>query len=71
MLGDQPSLDFGGTRNPDAQGFAAFGKVIEGMDLIREINAMEADAPTDDDYVRGQILPEPVRFRAKRREQAE
>jgi peptidyl-prolyl cis-trans isomerase A (cyclophilin A) len=66
VLGDQPSLDLGGLRNPDAQGFAAFGKVIDGMELVREINAIKADAPTDDDYVRGQILVEPVRFRAKR-----
>ena len=66
VLGDQPSLDFGGMRNPDAQGFAAFGKVIDGMDVVREINAINADAPTDDDYVRGQILTEPVRFRARR-----
>jgi peptidyl-prolyl cis-trans isomerase A (cyclophilin A) len=66
VLGDQPSLDFGGTRNPDKQGFAAFGKVVEGMDVVRDINAMQADAATDDDYVRGQILAEPVRFRARR-----
>ena len=31
-VGAQPSLDFGGTRNPDQQGFAAFGRVIDGMD---------------------------------------
>ena len=66
VLGDQPSLDFGGMRNPDAQGFAAFGKVIDGMEVVREINAIDADAPTEDDYVRGQILAEPIRFRAKR-----
>ncbi|MCH8305599.1 MAG: peptidylprolyl isomerase [Candidatus Marinimicrobia bacterium] len=36
-VGDQPELDFGGKRNPDGQGFAAFGKVIEGMDVVREI----------------------------------
>ena len=36
-IGDQPELDFGGRRNPDGQGFAAFGKVIEGMDVVREI----------------------------------
>ena len=71
VLGDQPSLDFGGMRNPDAQGFAAFGKVIEGMEYVREINATKADAATDDDYFRGQILAEPVRFRAKRVGQSE
>ena len=36
-VGDQPSLDFGGARNPDGQGFAAFGKVIKGIDVVRNI----------------------------------
>lgn len=39
-LGDQPELDFGGKRNPDGQGFAAFGKVIEGMDVVRKIQRL-------------------------------
>ena len=52
-VGDQPELDFGGKRNPDGQGFAAFGRVIEGMDLVREINAMPAD---------GQSLAPPLRI---------
>ncbi len=34
-IGDQPELDFGGKRNPDGQGFAAFGRVVKGMDLVR------------------------------------
>lgn len=42
-VGDQPELDFGGRRNPDGQGFAAFGRVVEGMELVREIHAMHAD----------------------------
>lgn len=36
-IGNQPELDFGGRRNPDGQGFAAFGKVIKGMPLAIEI----------------------------------
>lgn len=36
-IGDQPELDFGGKRNPDGQGFAAFGKVIDGMNVVLEI----------------------------------
>src|SRR5262249_46337598 len=36
-IGDQPSLDFGGARNPDGQGFAAFGQVLRGMDVVRAI----------------------------------
>jgi len=39
-IGDQPELDFGGKRNPDEQGFAAFGKVIFGMDIVRQIQLM-------------------------------
>ena len=40
---DTPSLDFGGGRNPDGQGFAAFGRLVEGLDVARRIQAMPAD----------------------------
>ncbi|WP_245189653.1 peptidylprolyl isomerase [Lunatimonas salinarum] len=40
-VGDQPELDFGGKRNPDGQGFAAFGKVTAGMHVVRTIQHME------------------------------
>ena len=40
-VGDQPELDFGGKRNPDGAGFAAFGKVIKGMEVVRKINEAE------------------------------
>lgn len=36
-INDQPSLDFGGARNPDGQGFAAFGRVVQGMEVVRKI----------------------------------
>jgi peptidyl-prolyl cis-trans isomerase A (cyclophilin A) len=36
-LDDEPGLDFGGANNPDGQGYAAFGKVINGMDAVRKI----------------------------------
>lgn len=41
-IGDQPSLDFGGKRNPDGQGFAAFGRVVLGMDVVRKIQSASA-----------------------------
>ena len=41
-LGDQPELDFGGKRNPDGQGFAAFGRVTRGMDVARQIQTARA-----------------------------
>ena len=45
-IGDQPSLDFGGARNPDGQGFAAFGRVVSGMDVVRRIQAAPAERQT-------------------------
>ena len=41
-VGDQPSLDYGGMRNPDGQGFSAFGKVTGGMDIVRKIQKMHS-----------------------------
>lgn len=40
VINDQPALDFGGQRNPDGQGFAAFGRVVSGMNVVRRIQAM-------------------------------
>lgn len=41
---DTPSLDFGGRRNPDGQGFAAFGRLVEGLEVARRIQMSPADA---------------------------
>ena len=43
IINDQPELDYGGGRNPDGQGFAAFGRVTDGMDLVRRIQARPVD----------------------------
>ncbi len=40
-IGDQPELNYGGKRNPDGKGFAAFGKVTKGMDVVKKIHKME------------------------------
>ena len=53
-VGDQPALDYGGKRNPDGQGFAAFGRVMLGMDVVRRINAAPA---------KGQVLEPAVRIK--------
>jgi peptidyl-prolyl cis-trans isomerase A (cyclophilin A) len=52
-IGDQPSLDYGGKRNPDGQGFAAFGRVVLGMDVVRKIHRAPAQ---------GQTLEPPIRI---------
>ena len=43
-VGDQPELDFGGKRNPDGQGFAAFGRVTKGLDIVKKIQTAPADS---------------------------
>ena len=52
-INDQPELDFGGRRNPDGQGFAAFGKVIKGMEVVRKIQQQP---------VNGQMLESQVKI---------
>ena len=45
-IGDQPELDFGGKRNSDGQGFAAFGQVTRGMDVIKKIQMSAHEGQT-------------------------
>jgi peptidyl-prolyl cis-trans isomerase A (cyclophilin A) len=47
-VGPQPELDFGGRRNPDGQGFAAFGRVVSGMEVVRRIHRSHASGQTLD-----------------------
>jgi peptidyl-prolyl cis-trans isomerase A (cyclophilin A) len=61
-LGDQPALDFGGLRNPDGQGYAAFGFVVDGMDLIRRIHGLPTVTDAPNPRLVGQMLAEPVPF---------
>ena len=58
-VGAQPALDFGGARNPDGQGFAVFGHVVDGMDVVR-------NALTDNPYLAGQVLSNPVTIESVR-----
>jgi peptidyl-prolyl cis-trans isomerase A (cyclophilin A) len=39
VIGDQPEMNFGGRRNADGQGFAVFGRVIRGMEVVKAIQA--------------------------------
>ncbi|HEY3372013.1 MAG TPA: peptidylprolyl isomerase [Prolixibacteraceae bacterium] len=57
-INDQPELNFAGKRNPDGQGFAAFGQVTEGMEVVKKIQALKE---------KGQYLIEPVLIYSIRR----
>jgi len=59
-IGDQPELDFGGKRNPDGQGFAAFGRVVKGMDVVKAIQKSKAE---------GQMLKPAVEITSVRRKE--
>jgi len=59
-LGSQPGLDFGAERNPDKLGFAAFGRVISGMDVVRQIHQLESSGASESEYTQGQIISQPV-----------
>ena len=45
VIGDQPEMDFGGKRNADGQGFAAFGRVIRGMEVVKAIQMSPTGTP--------------------------
>lgn len=59
-IGNQPALDYGGKRYADGQGFAAFGHVIQGMDIVRRIQRMDMQIPTTDRPTAAQRLVKPV-----------
>lgn len=63
-LAVSPALDSGGKRNPDGKGFAAFGRVSKGMDVVRAIQSMTTSkslGKPDLGVMQGQLLDDPVR----------
>jgi len=62
MLNDYPGLDSGpGGRNPDEAGYAVFGYVVEGIEVVEAINAGQASADrAPDDFPYPQFLDTPV-----------
>ena len=59
-IGENPSLDYGGKRNADGQGFAAFGKVTRGMEVVKQINALRETQDAGNPYLANQVLAKPV-----------
>ena len=60
-----PALDPGAPPPMDGHGYAVFGRVVEGLDVLREIHARPTTDEAPHPVVRGQILAEPVPFEAR------
>jgi peptidyl-prolyl cis-trans isomerase A (cyclophilin A) len=69
LLSDMPGLD----ANPDATtddgkaGFAAFGHVVEGMDVVRKIYDVPLSPTAGQGVLKGQMIEKPVRVTSVRR----
>jgi peptidyl-prolyl cis-trans isomerase A (cyclophilin A) len=61
-IGDQLALDTGGARISDGRGFAAFGRVTDGMDTVHVIHQLRTRSSATDGYRRGQMLDPPIRI---------
>jgi peptidyl-prolyl cis-trans isomerase A (cyclophilin A) len=66
-IGDTPSLDADPKAPGDNQGFAAFGKVVEGMDVARKILVLPTSPTAGSEAMRGQMLAKPVPIVSARR----
>jgi peptidyl-prolyl cis-trans isomerase A (cyclophilin A) len=59
VIGDQPEMDFGGKRNPDGQGFAVFGRVVGGWDVVKKIH--QSHTGKEGDY-KTETLDPPIKI---------
>ncbi len=67
MIGDGTYLDADPSQPGDNLGFAAFGRVTEGMDVVKAILGLPTDGPAKNPTMKGQILSPPVKIITMRR----
>lgn len=70
ILGDQPYLDADPKAPAERPGFAAFGQVVEGMDVARKILVAPTSPTAGEGVMKGEMLEPPIRIRTARREPA-
>ncbi|HEX7884761.1 MAG TPA: peptidylprolyl isomerase [Phenylobacterium sp.] len=61
-LGDMSYLDADPKNPKGAPGFAAFGQVVEGLDVVRKIIALPVDPNRGEGAMKGEMLRQPVRI---------
>lgn len=66
-IGDNSFLDYGGARNADGQGYAVFGKVVDGMDVVKSIQALDSTGIASEEVTQGQYLKDPIIITKARR----
>jgi peptidyl-prolyl cis-trans isomerase A (cyclophilin A) len=59
-IGDNSFLDTGGSRNPDGAGYATFGTVVHGMDVVEAIQSRDAGGESPNPVTDNQFLTDPV-----------
>lgn len=69
-VGPTPSYDAGRPFSVDADGFAVFGQVVEGMEVVRGILASPTSPTEGEGFMRGQMLDPRIVIVSARREEA-
>ena len=67
LLSAMPGLDANPGGSGDNAGYAAFGRVIEGMDVVRRIHGAPISPTLGEGFMKGQMLAQPVRIVTARR----
>lgn len=68
ILGDLSSLDANPTAQGDNQGFAVFGRVVEGLDVVKKILAAPVSTTEGVGAMKGQMIEKPIAIRTARRQ---
>jgi len=67
ILGNLNSLDANPAAQGDNQGFAVFGRVVEGMDVVKTILAAPVSATEGVGAMKGQMIAQPIPIKSARR----
>lgn len=67
LLSDMPALDANPGGTGDTAGYAAFGRVVEGMDVVAKIHASPISSTKGEGVMRGQMIEAPVKILTARR----